>query len=225
MMKAESSPPSRTIAVADLEWRLGRFGLWTKDVWSDPPTQRKVVLTRFWSNGQLPMHRHVGDELLYVIEGAISDEASTIYAGNVGYRPPGCVHTGDSRNGATVLGIFTGGLEAADQIGNSPQTQVFQLSEIPWTEAMPGLRMKRVWQDKATGRFAALTRFEPGAKIARHRHTGDELIFVIEGSTEDDYGEVTAGNLNFRPPGCTHTVTSRNGATIFNIVRGGAEPA
>jgi anti-sigma factor ChrR (cupin superfamily) len=222
---AESSPPSRTIAVADLEWRLGRFGLWTKDLWSDPATQRKAVLTRFWNNAQLPMHRHVGDELLYVIEGAISDETGAIYAGNVGYRPPGCVHTGDSRNGATVLGIFAGGLEAADQIGNSPQTQIFQLSDIPWAEAMPKLRSKRIWNDKATDRFAALTRFEPGAVIPRHRHTGDELIFVIEGSTADDFGETTAGNLNFRPQGCVHTVTSRNGATIFNIVRGGAEPA
>ncbi len=222
---AESSPPSRTIAVADLEWRLGRFGLWTKELWSDSATQRKAVVTRFWNNAQLPMHRHVGDELLYVIEGAISDEAGIIYAGNVGYRPAGCVHTGDSRNGATVVGFFTGGLEAADQIGNAPKTQIFQLSDILWSEAMPGIRAKRIWSDEATGRFAVLSRFEPGAVIARHRHTGDELIFVIEGSTADEYGEVTAGNLDFRPDGCVHTVTSRNGATVFNIVRGGSEPA
>lgn len=222
---AESSPPSRTIPVAALKWHLGRFGLWTKELWSDPATQRKAVLTRFWNNAQLPMHRHVGDELLYVIEGSISDESSTIAAGNVGYRPAGCVHTGDSPNGATVLGFFTGGLEGADQIGDAPKTQVFQLSDIPWGEGMPGIRAKRIWNDKASGRFSVLSRFEPGAVIPRHRHTGDELIFVIEGSTEDEYGEVTAGNLNFRPQGCVHTVKSRNGATVFNIVRGGSEPA
>jgi anti-sigma factor ChrR (cupin superfamily) len=222
---AESSPPSRTIVPADLEWRLGRFGLWTKDLWSDPATQRKAVLSRFWSNGQLPMHRHVGDELLYVIEGAIFDETGAIYAGDVGYRPRGCVHTGDSRNGATVLGLFTGGLEGADQIGDSPQTQIFHLSDMPWKEGIPGVRVKRIWHDDATRRFVLLSRFEPGATIARHRHTGDELIFVLEGSTADDYGEVTAGNLNFRPEGCVHTVTSRNGATVLSFVRGGAEPA
>lgn len=222
---AESSPPSRTIAVADLEWRLGRFGLWTKDLWSDPATQRKAVLTRFWNNAQLPMHRHVGDELLYVIEGSISDESSTIYAGNVGWRPAGCVHSGDSRNGATVLGFFNGGLEAAEQIGDAPQTQTFTLCDIPWSEGLPGIKAKRIWSNKATGTFAVLSRFEPGATIARHRHTGDELIFVIEGSTADEYGEVTAGNLNFRPQGCVHTVTSRNGATLLNVVRGGSEPA
>jgi anti-sigma factor ChrR (cupin superfamily) len=222
---AETTPPSRTVVVADLEWRLGRFGLWTKELWSDPSTQRKAVLTRFWSNGQLPLHRHIGDELLYVIEGAISDETGVIYAGEVGYRPPGCVHTGDSRNGATVLGIFTGGLEGADQIGNAPQTKIFHLSEIAWSEALPGIRAKRIWSDEATGRLVVLSLFEPGATLARHRHIGDELIFVIEGSTSDEYGEVTAGNLNFRPSGCVHTVTSRNGATVLNIVKGGSEPA
>ena len=159
-----------------------------------------------------------------MIEGAISDEAGAIYAGNVGYRPAGCVHSGDSRNGATVLGIFTGGLEGADQIGNAPQTQIFRLSDIPWREAMPGIRAKHIWNDPATGRLAVLARYEPGATLARHRHTGDELIFVIEGSTEDEYGEVTAGNLSFRPSGCVHTVTSRNGATLFNLVRGSSEP-
>ena len=39
-----------------------------------------------------------------------------------------------------------------------------------------------------------------------------------------DYGEVTAGNVSFRPQGCVHTVTSRNGATTLAIVRGGSEP-
>jgi anti-sigma factor ChrR (cupin superfamily) len=221
---AAQTPPSRTIAVADIEWRLGRFGLWTKDLWSDAETQRKLVLTRFWFNAQLPMHRHVRDELLYVIEGAISDEAGIISAGNVGYRPPGCVHTGDSLNGATVLGFFSGGLEGADEIGGAPPTQIFRLNELAWTDALPGIRAKRIWSDQATDRFAVLGRWEPGATLPLHRHTGDELIFVIEGSTSDEYGEVTAGNVSFRPQGCVHTVTSRNGATTFTIVRGGSEP-
>ncbi len=221
---AAQTPPSVTIQVADIEWRLGRFGLWTKDIWSDPATGRKAVVTRFGKNNQLPMHRHVGDELLYVIEGAISDEAGIIGTGNIGFRPPGCVHTGDSVNGATVFGFFTGGLEGATEIGSAPQTQIFRLNEIAWTDAFPGIRAKRFWSDKATDRFAVLGRWEPGAKLARHRHTGDELIFVIEGSMQDEYGEVTAGNVSFRPEGCVHTVTSRNGATTFTTVRGGLEP-
>lgn len=221
---AAQTPSSKTIAVADIQWRLGRFGLAVKELWSDPQTQRRVVLTRFEPGTQLPIHRHVGDEILYVIEGAISDEAGVVGAGNVAYRPAGCVHSGDSLNGATVFGFFTGGLEGAQEIGSAPRTQIFRLHEIAWSDAIPGIKARRIWSDPATGRFAVLSRFEPGAKIPLHRHIGDELIFVLEGSTADEFGEVTAGNLNFRPQGCVHTVSSRNGATVLNIVSGTTEP-
>jgi anti-sigma factor ChrR (cupin superfamily) len=39
------------------------------------------------SNAQLPRHRHVGNELRFIIERAISDEFGTVTAGNVGYSP------------------------------------------------------------------------------------------------------------------------------------------
>ena len=162
---AAQTPASKTIAVADIQWRLGRFGLAVKELWSDAQTQRRAVLTRFWTGMQLPMHRHVGDEILYVIEGAISDEAEVVGAGDMAYRPAGCVHSGDSLHGATVFGFFTGGLEGADEIGNAPRTQTFRLHEIAWTDAMPGIRAKRIWSDPATNRFAVLSRFEPGAVI------------------------------------------------------------
>ena len=222
---ATQTPPSKTIAVAEIQWRLGRFGLAVKELWSDPQTQRRAVLTRFEAGMQLPIHRHAGDEILYVIEGSIFDEAGVVGACEVAYRPAGCIHTGDSRHGATVFGFFTGGVEAAQEVGGAPRTKIFHLHEMPWTDALAGIKAKRVWNDPATNRFAVLSRFEPGAVIPRHRHLGDELIFVLEGSTDDDYGEVTAGNLNFRPQGCVHTVRSRNGATVLNIVSGATEPA
>lgn len=222
---AAQTPASKTIVVADIQWRLGRFGLAVKELWSDSQSQRRAVLTRFEAGMQLPMHRHVGDEIVYVIEGAISDEGSVVRTGDIAYRPAGCVHTGDSLCGATVFGFFTGGLEAADEIGSAPRTRVFRPHEIAWTEALPGIKAKRIWSDPSSNRFAVLSRFEAGAVIPRHRHIGDEFIFVLEGSTADEFGEVTAGNMNFRPPGCVHTVSSRNGATVLNIVNGGTEPA
>jgi len=88
---------------------------------------------------------------------------------------------------------------------------------------MPGVRQKPIWHDKETKRRAALVRFDPGARLPRHKHVGDELIFVIEGSNADESGEVVAGNVNYRPNGCTHTVSTRNGATIFALVTGGVE--
>ena len=218
-----STPLSRIISLSDLAWEERQPGVRTKSIWEDPPTQRRAVMTRIEPDAKLPLHRHVGDELLFVVEGAISDDYGSVTAGNVGYRPDGCVHTVSSQNGATVVAIITGGVEPLSQRGAGPPSQVIVLSDLPWIEARPGVRQKRIWEDKE--RRAVLARFEPGATLPRHRHVGDELIFVIEGANADESGPVTTGNMNYRPNGCVHTVTTRNGATVLGVLWGRTEPA
>ena len=60
--------------------------------------------------------------------------------------------------------------------------------------------------------------------LPRHRHVGDELIFIIEGANADESGPVTIGNMNYRLNGCVHTVTTKNGATVLAVVWGRTEP-
>ena len=181
-------------------------------------------MTRLEPGAQLPRHRHVGDELLYVIEGAISDDSGTVTAGNMGYRPNGCVHAVSSKNGATVLAVITGGVEPATEVGHAPPSQLFALSDLPWVDARPGVRQKRIWEDTVNARRVILARFEPGATLPPHRHVGDELIFLIEGANADESGVVATGNMNYRPNGCVHSVTTKNGATVLAIVWGRTEP-
>jgi anti-sigma factor ChrR (cupin superfamily) len=214
---------SQIIRVNEVEWSPMVPNVKAKVLWSDPATKRRAQLTRFEPGASLPMHRHVGDELLYVIEGAISDEHGTTTAGNVGYRPDGCVHSVSCKNGATVLAVVTGGVEPAGDRTGAPPSQNFNLSEIPWTEAMTGVHQKPIWQDKETKRRAVFVRFEAGAQLPRHKHVGDELIFVIEGANADESGEVVAGNMNYRPNGCVHSVSTKNGATVLAVVTGGVE--
>jgi len=222
-MAAESDNPSQIIRVSECKWEPMSATIKFKTLWSDPESKRRAQLTRFEPGAVLPMHRHIGDEFLYVIEGAISDESGITAAGSVGYRPNGCVHSVASATGATVFAIISGGIESASAIGDAPQSQTIVLSDIAWADAMPGVRQKPIWIDKATKRRAVLVRFEAGAKLPKHRHVGDELIFVIEGSNADESGEVMTGDMNFRPNGCVHTVSTRNGATVLALVSGGVE--
>jgi len=214
---------SQIIRVNEIEWAPMVPSVKAKVLWSDPASKRRAQLSRFEPGASLPMHRHVGDELLYVIEGAISDEHGTTTAGNVGYRPDGCVHSVSCKNGATVLAIVTGSVEPAADRAGAPPSQNFILSDIPWKEAMAGVRQKPIWEDTATKRRAVFVRFEAGAQLPRHKHVGDELIFVIEGSNADESGEVLAGNMNYRPNGCVHSVSTKNGATVLAVVTGGVE--
>ncbi|HKB23519.1 MAG TPA: cupin domain-containing protein [Methylomirabilota bacterium] len=91
-----------------------------------------------------------------------------------------------------------------------------------WQERRPGVHWKVLWEDG--DRKAVLMRGAPGATIPRHRHLGDEQIFVLEGSVTDDSGTCVKGAYARRPSGCVHSVSSREGALVLAIMSGGTEP-
>jgi len=223
-MATTTTPRSRIISSSDLAWQEFRPGITFKVLWEDAATKRRAQMTRFAPGARLPRHRHVGDELIFVIEGALTDEAGTVTAGNVVYRPDRCVHNVSTQNGATALAVLTGDIELTDDADSPTRSQIITLSELPWIDARPGVRQKRIWEDKATERRALLARFEPGATLPPHRHVGDELIFLLEGANADESGVVATGNLNYRPNGCVHTVTTQHGATVLAVVWGRTEP-
>lgn len=104
----------------------------------------------------------------------------------------------------------------------TPTSLYVNAAEQSWQERRPGVRWKLLWAEGE--RQALLVRYAPGATIPRHRHLGDEQIFVLEGSVSDDTGTCTSGNYARRPPGCVHTVTSRDGALVLAVMSGGTEP-
>src|SRR5260370_12647043 len=90
---------SQIIQVNEREWQEGMLpGLRQKRLWADEATKRHAFLTRFAPGAKLPMHKHNGDEILYVIEGAISDAFGVTTAGNMGYPPNGYVHAVEGKN-------------------------------------------------------------------------------------------------------------------------------
>src|SRR5258708_16773285 len=92
-MSTTKTPLSQIIALSDLPWQERQPGVRGKSIWEHAESKRRAAMTRIAPGAQLPLHRHVGDELVFVIEGAISDGFGTIAAGNMGYRPNGCVRS------------------------------------------------------------------------------------------------------------------------------------
>ena len=105
-----------------------------------------------------------------------------------------------------------------------PASLFVNVDQIPWIERRPGVSWKVLWEDPDGHRKAILVRYAPGATVPRHRHVGDEQIYVLEGSVADDAGVCTAGNYARRPPGCVHAVTSPAGALVFAVTSGPTEP-
>ena len=107
-------------------------------------------------------------------------------------------------------------------MSDAPRSLYVQPGERAWHERRPGVHWKVLWEEG--DRKAVLMRYGPGATIPRHRHLGDEQIFVLEGSVSDDAGTCARGGYARRPPGCVHSVSSREGALVLAIMSGGTEP-
>lgn len=220
---ARDDHPSIYVTASEVEWREPQPGFWAKPLWSDPPTKRQVSIVRLTPGQRIPMHRHLGEELIFIIEGAIDDEHSTATAGNIACRPAGCVHTPGSKYGATLLVFTRGDSEPANVIGNAPPSITIDPATLEWASYGPG-RAKMLWEDKPTERRLLMVQFPAGAKLPLHRHFGEELVYLIEGSNYDEAGVLETGNLSYRPNGCVHTVSTKNGFTALSLISGRTEP-
>src|SRR5258705_9325 len=110
-MTTTKTPLSEIISISDLPWQERQPGVRTRSIWEHPESKRRAVMTRIEPDAKLPLHRHVGDELVFVIEGATPDESGPGTAGNMDYRPNGGVRTVTTKNGATVLAVVWGRTE------------------------------------------------------------------------------------------------------------------
>ncbi|TVQ07350.1 MAG: transcription negative regulator ChrR [Leptolyngbya sp. DLM2.Bin27] len=89
--------------------------------------------------------------------------------------------------------------------------------ELAWEAFRPGVEIHRLYPPTSDGTAAALLRYQPGASVPRHLHTGFEHILVLSGSQTDDNGTYPAGSLVVNPPGTRHTVSSPEGCIVLAI--------
>lgn len=61
----------------------------------------------------------------------------------------------------------------------------------------------------------ALLRYQPGASVPYHEHTGLETILVLDGVQSDERGAYRAGTLLLNPKGTAHSVWSDTGCTVL----------
>ena len=92
------------------------------------------------------------------------------------------------------------------------------VEHMPWSATKyPGIHIKILYQDEATGLLTAIFKWDAGAVLPLHEHVELEQTYVIEGSFEDDEGVCTAGNYVWRPPGSRHVARSGTGAVMIGF--------
>src|SRR4029078_9455478 len=92
------------------------------------------------------------------------------------------------------------------------------VASLPWKPTpTPGIDMKVLMQDDASGLLTGLFRWQAGTAPPLHEHVEIEQTYVLEGSIVDEEGEVRAGDYVWRPKGNRHLARSPNGALVLSF--------
>jgi anti-sigma factor ChrR (cupin superfamily) len=109
---------------------------------------------------------------------------------------------------------------APKTIVNPPElaSHFVAVNDMPWSKTdFPGIEMKVLYADKATGASTILFKMDPGAVVPLHEHTALEQTYVLSGSLKDDEGECGPGEYVWRPGGNRHIAHAPNGAVFISF--------
>ncbi len=88
---------------------------------------------------------------------------------------------------------------------------------LEWEPFRKGIEIIRIYGTPHRGPSAALLRYEAGAKLPHHAHTGYEHIIVLSGSQTDDNGRHSEGSVIINPPASGHSVTVDSNCVVLAI--------
>jgi len=89
--------------------------------------------------------------------------------------------------------------------------------QISWKPFRDGVDIHYLYGDGLEGPSAALIRYQKGATVPLHEHTGYEHILVLSGSQHDHHGTAVSGTLSINPPGTRHELASGAGCIVLAI--------
>jgi len=110
-----------------------------------------------------------------------------------------------------------------DQLSKSQSSDAAQFISIlstegEWLDVGEGVRLKKMYVDRATGIATSLVRMLPGASLPPHQHMGVEQFFVIEGDCNVAGQRLEPGDYHRAKEGSTHETTYTTGGTMFLLI-------
>lgn len=89
---------------------------------------------------------------------------------------------------------------------------------IAWEFFREGVQVSWIYRlEEENAPSSAFLKYEPGAEVPLHSHTGLEHILMLEGSQTDENGTYHKGDVIINPPGTRHSVYSRDGCEVLAV--------
>lgn len=96
-------------------------------------------------------------------------------------------------------------------------TRDFDDPSHEWQPFRDGVDIIPLYGNSEQGSSCALLRYQPGATVPLHTHSGHEHLFVLSGSQTDGKGIYRRGTFIVNNPGSHHSVTSKEGCVVLVI--------
>jgi anti-sigma factor ChrR (cupin superfamily) len=100
-----------------------------------------------------------------------------------------------------------------------PARALMRADEGAWQATQfPGVEVKQLFVDPATGNVSSLVRLQAGARYPAHRHAGLEHCYVLQGDLAFTDHTLHAGDYEVNAPSTDHSpVTSQGGCLLLLI--------
>lgn len=102
-------------------------------------------------------------------------------------------------------------------------SRLVHANDLPWEPIKyPGVYVKTLMIDKASGLLTVLLKMDPGAELPDHEHVLVEQTYVIEGRLVDKEGpevglSVGPGEFVYRPSGSRHAAWTPDGGLMIAV--------
>jgi anti-sigma factor ChrR (cupin superfamily) len=93
----------------------------------------------------------------------------------------------------------------------------FDDSDHDWQAFRDGVDIIPLHGDRSEGCSSALLRYQPGATVPMHAHSGHEHLLILKGSQTDGKAIYRRGTFIINTPGSHHRVSSEEGCVVLAI--------
>lgn len=197
----------------DMDWvESPDNGVWRKrlELVGGAESGRVTSVVRYDPGASFAAHDHPGGEEILVLEGVFSDEHGDYPQGTFMLNPEGFSHAPFSREGCVLF------VKLRQFAGNNRRHVNVPTQNMGWAAGpTPGLSTKELYNQSDYPEHIILARMDPETIIPRHDHLGGEEAFVIDGEFEDEFGRYKKGSWYRLPPGSSHGMVTKTGATLY----------